>query len=161
MTNLTELKKQYEALGKEIAKLKESVTTDKWPQVGDEYWYVYEDGSGVDYMITRSFGEGKKDSAMLAIGNCFRIREEAEAERDARLVVAELKRQPGAKRFTPDCYSVFIYDNFEPFASITDRPNAFGQAYFDSYESCRNAIAAVGEDRILKAARWWAMGSAE
>lgn len=155
---LDDLKKQYEALGAEIAKLE---AEKEWPKEGDGYYFICEDGGISNHIIQNT----NWCNGALRIGNCFRTREEAEAERDARLVVAELKRQPGAKMFESCarnyCVVVtFKYDKVSACPFSVDA-SGFGQAYFDSEESCLAAIKVVGEDRIFKAVRWWAMGVTE
>ncbi len=157
MNKLAQLEAKYAELGAEIEKLKAEKT--EWPKVKDSYFAI--DASGIGVHLLKWCGDAN-DRGFLNIGNCFRTREEAEAERDARLVVAELKRQPGAKKFDPSGQMYGFKPNlkFNMLSYGRDFSLNFSwySTYFDSEESCKKAIVAVGEDRILKAARWWAMG---
>ena len=146
---IADLQKQVEALK---AKHKE------WPQVDDAYWILNSNGVIEDWV----FENDKTDKLWLSQGNAFRTQAEAEAERDARAVVAEVRKQPGRAKFDVDERNYYIcvsfYNNDAYAEYCTDDASGFAAIFFDSEESVQAAIKAVGTDRILKAARWWACG---
>ena len=155
MENLKALEEKYAALGEEIAKLK--TAPKEWPQEGEEIWILCADRSRYEDSYTCH-----ADKPYLNQGNLFRTEAEAIAERDARAVVAELRRQPGRKQFVVedpnyglrvDLYNDLVSDN-----NLYKLDASWNSIYFESEQATINAIKAVGEDRILKAARWWAMG---
>lgn len=151
MTKLDELKAAYDELGAKIKEMEEA--PKEWPQKGDKYFCLGPDGSVQTYYFNAPLDQG-----CLAIGNVFRIREEAEAELDARKVIAELRQCEGARAFTN------ARQNWSIIASSTrlvirDWEMDFmgwGNAYFDSKETCKAAIIKIGQARIIAAARWLA-----
>lgn len=155
MENLKALEEKYAALGEEIAKLK--AAPKEWPQAGDEMWGLF--GTGQIIPVSY-FNLAHKN--YLDQGNLFRTEAEALAERDARAVVAELRRQPGRKMFIEEeGNDGFVVDLVSGSVSIHNwyaDSNGWHSIYFESEQAARDAIKAVGKERILKAARWWAMG---
>lgn len=158
MTNLTQLCQRYEELGAEIRRFQEQEDAKNWPQVGDSYYTI--DTYGY-VCIVEADGE-HEDKGALSIGNVFRSQEHAEKEREAQRVVAELRRQPGRKSFEVYQQNYCVATsavNQEVKVSCRDDhlSDGFGCVYFNSKEACQAAISAVGEDRILAAARWLAV----
>lgn len=155
MTELEKIKAQIADLQKQIEEL--DATHKEWPQVGDSYWIV--DGSGDVCMLT--YGDWIGDPGAFSQGNAFRTKAEAEAERDARAVVAELRKQPGRKKFVSGEDNSCLFVNINMLCVSTDcwscTDNGWNSIYFESRESAQAAINAVGADRILKAARWCTM----
>lgn len=158
-TNLTALEARYNELGEEIKRLKEAESAKTWPNDGDAYWSV-DSGRVAEFLWVND----EFDGLIAYIGNIFRTQEEAEKELEARKVVAELKRQPGAKKFSlgEDNWSFGVdlstmrMSNILTNAGLCD--DGWHSIYFDSKESCKAAIKAVGESRIIAAAKWFAMG---
>lgn len=60
-----------------------------WPQNGDEYYVITDDGIVSDPFI---FGHYEHDIGAKLMGNFFRTAEEAERERDRRILIADMKR---------------------------------------------------------------------
>jgi len=77
MSYLSDLKKQYDRLGAEIAKLE--AEPKLWPQCSDVYWYVDLEG-GESYAVFDDFFIIHQQR--LATGNCYRTEAEARAYRE-------------------------------------------------------------------------------
>ena len=154
MNNLKELTRKYEELGKEIERLKDK---EEWPRNGDTAYVI--DGGGVIYTISFHID---CHSEYLKMGSVFRTKEEAEAKRDATLVVEELRRQPGARKFFVREWNYSLSINLMDEAVCGDAwrniDEGWQSIYFHSHEAAVRAIEAVGKERILKAARYLAMG---
>jgi len=148
-----QIDKDLEDITKEIEKLKAEPKV--WPQVGDRYWYITSDGE-----VKFAFNNSDWDKLLFAIGNCFRTREEAEAELDARKVVAELRRCEGAVPYSKNGCVSTIYANLSN-GIVQVATDTFGDSalhcFFEYREHASAAIAKVGKERIISAARWLAM----
>lgn len=130
-----------------------------WPQRGDTYWAIYNDVE----IESVCWLNDHVDRSRKAIGNIFRTQEEAEKQLEALKVVAELRSQPGRKKFVvgegnwgieinlvrgmpPKCILIYTYET------------GWQSVYFDSKESVQAAINAVGVYRILAASKWFSQG---
>ena len=155
---IAELENQLTAIQQELDKLKQVEVEETWPKIGDTYHYVHEFG----YTTFITYDNDEYDLGAKAIGNMFRTEEEAEKEIEARKVIAELRSQPGSRKFVvgEDNHAVDV--NLEDFKLDieywTTYCCGFGQVYFNTREDVENAIEVVGEDRILAAAKWLAIG---
>lgn len=129
-----------------------------WPQEGDEYWAPSSRGDAKAYR----FSSDHIDKSYFEMGLAFKTKEEALAEIEARKVVYELKQQPGCERFVVGkkrwTFAMNLADNEVFTDSWANACNLQDSVWFESREAAQAAIEAVGKDRILKAARWWAMG---
>lgn len=154
MENLTALEEKYAALGEEIAKLK--AAPKEWPQEGDKVWLLCTSGEHYEDTYFRLSCRNYLDQ-----GSLFRMYARY-AERDARAVVAELRRQPGRKKFIAAnnnyCLCVDLSDGEVFPDNLCGIDGGWHSIYFESEQATINAIKAVGQERIVKAARWWAMG---
>jgi len=81
MKNLTELKKQYEALGDEIKRIESGEL-----QIGDDYWYINDCGTVGDC----SWNNDRFDKFRLRHNNVFRTEADAELWLEIDNRVAEL-----------------------------------------------------------------------
>jgi len=159
MNKIEELEARLAAMRAELEKLKAEKATDaEWPKEGDIYFSIATLGDIVKYC----WGGDDGDTALASIGNIFRTKQEAEAELEARKVVAEFRCQPGARWFVIGENNWSVVYNFHHkalWACIWDaQPSIQQSVWFESQESAHAAIQAVGEARIIKAARWWALG---
>jgi len=155
--NLEQKLAQAEALVAEVRKEMAAAQAPKsWPQIGDRYWTVSSTGRVVaDKWANTVIGQDR-----LAIGNIFRTETDAQRETDARMVLAELRRQPGRK--------VFVYGESNWGVSVqgdsvtTTRhmiTNGCWQSIgFSAEQHVFAAIEAVGEDNIRAAAEWLGRG---
>ena len=157
MATIEELEARLAEMQAELEKLK-SEKVAEWPKEGDEYWTIGTSGKPFAY----EWEDDEHDNGTMAIGHIFRTEEEAEAEIEARKVIAELCRQPGARRFVVGGNNwsvVYNFHNKALWACVWESEPPIQQSvWFESQESARAAIQAVGEERIIKAARWWALG---
>lgn len=155
---IAELESQLTAIQQALDKLKQVEVDETWPKIEDTYWYVASNGV-VEYT---TYVDDESDNGAKSIGNIFRTEEAAEKELEARKVIAELRSQTGSRKFVVGEEQNNIDVDLE-FGSVIadfscDYARGFGQAYFDTEEDVKNAIKVVGEDRILAAAKWLAMG---
>lgn len=156
---LEELEAKYKELGQEIEKLKIKETSKVFPQVGDYYWFIPSYSEEVD--SSKYYG-AESDHYLQSIGNFFQYKEQAIAEYEARKVIAELKNCNGVKKFEEgECnYCVNVNMNcLDIYVECwNSNINGFGYVYFETKEYAIAAINQVGDERILKAAKWLACG---
>lgn len=128
------------------------------PKEGDEYWYVAGNGRALPML----WCDDSDDERCLSLGNCFRTKEEAEKELEARKVIAELRQCKGARKFVSGKYNFSVSVRLNNMAVAVEyweqAAGGFGQAYFETREQAEAAIQTVGVERILAAAKWLAMG---
>jgi hypothetical protein len=155
--DLNELKQKYAELGEEIKRLEEA--PKPWPQDGDEVFILGESGA----IHSCIYVAGDWLDKALHQGNAFRTRAEAEAEKHYRDVAYELSQQEGARKFVNKVPNYCIlYDS-----SLTcglgvytryDHPDGRFSVYFETFRQAESAIAAVGEQEIIRAIRWKELG---
>ena len=135
----TEFNEKIKALKAEVQR------EDEFPQDGDEYWYIDDDGvvmemewRGIEY-----------DQGRLSIDNVFRTKEQAEFAAEKLKVEAELRKFSRPFLWgTENTAILFDGDNFK-----FDTRLAYifqGTFYFESDKKAQQAIDSVGEDRIKK-----------
>ena len=119
---------------------------------GDVYYFLTSFG----YVMKTVWVDTDADNEKLSIGNAFLTEEDAEFSRERLKVIAELKKY--AKEFSDEewkndfflkNYIAYEYSRKEiVFLSTytTDR----GNIYFEDEEKAKEAINAVGEERIKK-----------
>jgi hypothetical protein len=155
--DLNELKQKYAELGEEIKRLEES--PKPWPQEGDEVFVLDTAGTIICGKYTK---ENLFIVKALTQGNGFRTLAEAEAEKHYRDVAYKLSQQEGARKFVFNIDNFCIYpklDSNKLFADIwVTQPWGNVSVYFDKREQVENAIAAVGEQEIVRAIRWKELG---
>lgn len=149
---IKETKKQIENLQKTVNNLEEQLnkTDSRWkPEWNENYYYIQPNGTTA---FTNNLSDTDQD--IIAIGNCFKTKEEAEFEVERLKVVAELKEfafEPDWKiRGYRDKY-VLAYNHYsEELVYCTDTWRQRDNIYFETEADVENAIKQVGEDRILK-----------
>ena len=157
MKTIEQIESQIAELQADLEALK--AQSKECQQQGDAYFHL----SGIGEIVQVVYDGLSFDSGSFAQGNAFRTKDEAETERDARAVVAELRKQPGRKKFAAwfrnyGIRCVLSSQRVCPSGYWSEEDSSWHHLYFDSNESARAAINAVGADRILKAAKWWACG---
>ena len=160
--NVTTLKQQLEAAQQEITKLQQAIEkaeaeNDVWPKEKDKCYFINSYGE-IDFEHFSS--KNSIDVARIAIGNCYKTKEEAEQSVKKMKVMAELKRladkswkEAGAEidwsdentskyfvRFDMEYDSVLVNNNYY-IKSIND-------IYFHSDERAKEAIDKIGEERL-------------
>jgi hypothetical protein len=160
--NVTTLKQQLEAAQNEITKLQQAIEkaeakNDVWPKEGDEHWYISGDGRVYysDFCVKNSVADMR-----IAIGNCYKTKEEAEQVVKKMKVMAELKRladkswkEAGVEiDWSDDNISKYFvrYDPNESYLLIDHNYSIknINDFYFRSEEKAKEAIDKIGEDRL-------------
>lgn len=139
-----------EELLEEMIQIFEEECEDKFPKLGDEYWYLNPGGQ-----VCRGVWDGiTADRMRLEIGNVFKTREEAEFESEKRLVIAELKKyaEPKDREWNGMNKHFYFRLKTETNEICVDTDCRFKTAtlHFESLEKTAEAIRAIGEDRIKK-----------
>lgn len=148
--NLTEEEK--ETIMKIIEK--SNKTSKAWkPKNGDQCWYVNACGNVVDF----NWDKNRHEISIYSIGNCFRTKEEAKNAVERLKIRAELQRYADEHNDEID-WTLSPYKWYIIYNHIDKKVEIYGvffsqtpfEIYFSSREIARNAIRAVGEDRIKK-----------
>jgi len=119
----------------------------KFPQLGDEYWYIT-DGGDVD-----SFGWEfvEFDLSAQAMGNVYKTEQQAQFAAEKLKVEAELRKY--SRPFKEDENNFFIQTNSSHNNIVIDADDYSqiqGVIYFESQEKAQQAIQSVGEERVKK-----------
>lgn len=155
MNNLTETER--EQLLTLVTKANKGKSKVYVPEDGEKYWIIVNDGEAG--MLNDCTWSGDDfDYSLLAIGNCFKTREEAEFEVERLKVIKELKdyalkyneceidwKNRNKKKW-------FIHYDY-PYAvicSVWTYDMVLSTVYFTSSQIAGNAIKAIGEDRLKK-----------
>jgi hypothetical protein len=146
---IAEIGKKIEDIENKIAKKK--VETGRWkPEEGDTYWFINDIGD----ICKSTWDNVNIDRKRYLIGNCYQTKEECEFAIEKLKVIAELKEyeEPKDRAWDGNIYHYYIYyDIYCGKISINKSwGNKFNHIYFESGEKARQAIDAVGEDRIKK-----------
>ena len=153
--SLVEAEMQIQDIRKELDELdkaKIEPESRRWkPKKGQIYSFISDLGAA----LSTTWTGGCHDSLRFAIGNVFETDEEAEFEVERLKVIAELKEfaEPEDRvgdghtnHYHISCYGD-ISDSISIFScSVVKNPTI----YFESEEKAREALRAVGEDRIKK-----------
>ncbi|MCY7730790.1 hypothetical protein MHY86_03520 [Aerococcus urinaeequi] len=146
------IQERIEALETEFAeKIKalkaEAQQVDEFPQFGDDYWYI---DSDTEVMDTASY-DGEYDQGRLSIGNIFKTKEQAEFAVEKLKVEAELRKYSKPFEIYGTNYHLYFAkdDGFMGIGYVTTSLIQ-GAIYFESEETAREAIRAVGKERIKK-----------
>ena len=144
------IQERIEALETEFAeKIKalkaEAQQGDEFPQLGDEYWYIDNDGEVME-MEWRGI---EYDQGRLSIGNVFKTKEQAEFAAEKLKVEAELRKF--SVPIFKGCYYIYMKteDGMLGFG-VKRHYKSQGTIYFESEEKANEAIETVGADRIKK-----------
>lgn len=154
--NLSELMQQYgdyevkEGFMDLLEKPKPKTVYDL--KYGDRYCYITADGE----LRFVSWQNDESDKNKLAIGNIFLTEEDAEFARERLMVITELKKY--AKEFSDEERSNTTISKYVIYLSSQDYVMYIASTYsvrypflyFQSEEKAKEAINAVGEERIKK-----------
>lgn len=126
------------------------------PNHGDIYYFIMGDGYITDSVYCQNY---VTDRHRLAMGNCFKTKEEAKFAAEKIKVYQELKnfadenndhpiewRQPNISNY----YIYLYHDDNALYVSDCWTCQDLGQVYFSSEELAKQAIQKVGKDRIKK-----------
>lgn len=145
------LQERIEALEAEfnerLKALKAEVQQEQeFPQDGDEYWYIDDEGGVWSTVYDNHYIDRYRQS----IGNIFRTKEEAEFAVEKLKVEAELRKF--SRPFKRDSLNVVMCFDTETdeLYSETKRFMTQGAFYFEGLVQIQEAIKTIGEDRIKK-----------
>jgi len=153
--DLNELKRLAAELSEEIKRLEAALKP--WPQEGDEVFILHVNGDICKYIYEDNV------KPLVIQGHGFRTQAEAEAEWHYRDVAYKLSQQEGARKFVKEKDNwCLIWDlDVQDGVGLAVRrtiPEGHFSVYFDKREQVKNAIAAVGEQEIIRAIRWKELG---
>lgn len=149
LKELEELKQKIADMEKKIEEKK--VETGRWkPQEGDTYWFVDNNGCICNSM----WDNDGIDKGRYAIGNCYQTKEECKFVKEKLKVIAELKEHEESKNRAWNMKNI----HFHIYYDYTKKEVNIGYAifikrngiYFESKEKARQAIDAVGEERVKR-----------
>lgn len=162
------IQEKIDALKKEfvdkIAELEKQLVEEQNPKQskawkpieGEKYFFIDADGDVSDYTW-----EGFDDEEIYAMGNCFKTKEEAEWEKEHRIVTTELKHfvaendpRPITEEDWEDnsnkYYIVHKYDNNRVGICSVFSNRVARQVYASNMEVLEKAIEHIGEERLKK-----------
>jgi len=121
---------------------------NKWPQVGDRYFYIYPSGVGDDHWAGLYLDRERK-----AIGNVYRTITEAERELQKRRVIVKMRGM--TKSFVPNWQDEHqfkyypYYDHSEGCwcnGAVREYQYGFLFPYFATEADCQAALDALGDE---------------
>lgn len=150
MNKIEELQVEIDNLQKELDELKKQENNGMWiPKRGERYWYI--DGCGEVFYTINKFMP--KDEKRFLVGNVFKTKEEAEFAVEKLKVLAELKvfaESKDRKWDGENRHWEIGYWSDRGLVNVDWFTCKSGGIYFESKEKARQAIDAVGVDRIKK-----------
>ena len=125
------------------------------PEDGEKYWVISSDGQQLSKYTWRG---DYFEYGLLAIGNCFKTREEAEFEVERLKVIKELKDYALKHNESEIDWSLtnekkwYIYYSHYYFDICSDMAfrTKLNTTYFTSSQIAENAIESIGKDRLKK-----------
>lgn len=152
--SLVEAEKQIQDIRKELDeldKVKIDPESRRWKPNRGQIYYLVSDTGSVAYTI---WYNSNCDLLRFAIGNVFKTKEEVEFEIERLKVITELKEfaEPDDSQWNSlyDHYSISYNHNKGGLDIDTWSVMKSDSIYFESKDKAREAIEAVGEDRIKK-----------
>ncbi len=140
------LEAKITGLKEEIEEIEEEQEDKKFPQNGDNYFFIISIG-----LISEDVYDGNiTDLQRLVIGNMFKTKEEAEFEVERLKVIKELKEFSTKFERNDENYYLVFWANDNFVGVMLEDEMRLDVLYFESMEKAREAIKAVGEDRIRK-----------
>lgn len=134
----------------EEAEKMEEQKEDVFPKVGDTYWFI----ESMGIVNNAIWSDSVVDKGNLALNNVFKTKEEAKFAFEKLKVIAELKKfeEPKDREWGNDNKHYFIlYDHLKNIIDVTyNYCYSDFNIYFETKEKAREAIEAVGEERIKK-----------
>lgn len=153
---MEELLKELEEAKQKIAEIEKKIEekkaeTGRWkPKINEEYWYL--NGHGIP--LKSIWGDNTQDVERYAIGNCYQTKEGCKFIKEKLKVIAELKEYEEPKNRAWDgiishYYIYYDYNKERIDISYNDYYKS-GKIYFESAEKAKQAIDAIGEERVAK-----------
>lgn len=154
MNRLEELKQKYKELGEEIKKLEKH--GEVWKPKEDDIYYCVEPNGRTEY---HRWADDEYDVGAYEVGNCFKIREEAELMREKLKIYTQLKRLAEEINTEPVDYEncnltkyKIVYDYGAK--SLDHRVNYNeqhqGAIYSTNSDFLKIAKERIGEENLLK-----------
>ena len=152
--SLVEAEKQIQDIRNELEELnniKIEPESRRWkPERGQIYYYIASSGD----IFHETWNEGYDDLLRFAIGNVFKTEKEAEFEFERLKVIAELREfaEPENRVWNGLDYHCSIFYNYNRGGLDIQLWSIMrtDSIYFESKDKAREAIKAVGEDKIKK-----------
>lgn len=124
------------------------------PEDGEKYWIILTSGTLSNY----TWRGDCFDHGLLAIGNCFKTREEAKFEVERLKVIKELKdyalkyneHEIDWKDENKGKWCIYYSYSYSTVLSDVTSSIGLSTVYFTSSQIAGNAIKAIGEDRLKK-----------
>ncbi|MBS4462224.1 hypothetical protein JXA27_06585 [Aerococcaceae bacterium zg-B36] len=139
-----EIEQELSELAERMAQL-EKMLEDRM-KIGDTYFAITLNGSIVNYI----WRNDERDNILQAIGNVFQTREDAEFEFEYRKVRSELSKF-GKPFFKGEInYEIGYGWEVGEFIFYKSYSKIFASIYFESEETAKKAIDAVGADRVKR-----------
>lgn len=142
---LENLKEEFRV---KIEQLKEEYVKKEFPQEGDRYFFVHDNGEVVFAVMSKY--NNRATLERKTIGNVFKTKEDAEFMAERLKVIAELKKfgKPFERR--EDNYYLTYDLDFKIIRIFNSVATKRRDIYFESAEKVKEVIKTVGEDRIKK-----------
>ncbi len=138
------------SLKEEMMQKFEEEQEQTFPKVGDRYWFMKDSGT---VELSRWDGDNI-DNGRLEIGNISLAEDEMEFKRERLRVIAELEKYAEPKGLKWDGRNYHYYILYDYSMSKIDYSNHSilkgTDIYFESLEKAREAVEAVGVDRVKK-----------
>lgn len=123
----------------------------EWPQDGDDYYFIDSDGEiTIDHFFSGySFSEDR-----LAIGNCFKTKEDAKFELERINVITEMKKfaESEDREWDGIKHHWYLYydvnDDIISYSYVTLCKSH--DIYFESKEKARECVNTIGANKIKK-----------
>lgn len=146
---IKKINEKIEALNKDMQSLMSELDAgveNDFPQDGEEYWYIDDDAE----VMNIEWYDSEYSRGRVSIGNTFRNEKEAEFAVGKLKVEAELRKF--GRPFTYHETNWYLIMNFDKEVHYSYKWDdvAQGAIYFESEEKAKQAIEAVGEERIIK-----------
>lgn len=149
LKELAEIKAKVAGIEKKIEEKK--AETGRWkPEEGDKYWFINDIGD----ICKSAWDNVNIDRKRYLIGNCYQTEEECKFAIEKLKVITELKEyaEPKNREWDGENIHYYIYYSYDVekvnigWAKIAKQ----NEIYFESREKARQAIDAVGKQRIAK-----------
>lgn len=141
------LKEQISSSQELLTKLEDQIKKEQeFPQIGDTYWRI----DGLASVDNSLYNDSSTDNRRLSIGNFFKSEKQTEFSIEKLKVEAELREY--SKPFEILSTNWLIAKEIDGTIEVhwSSHSENQGAIYFESSEKARQAIEAVGEERIMK-----------
>ena len=147
---IKKINEKIEALNKDMQSLMSELDAgveNDFPQDGEEYWYIDDDAE----VMNIEWYDSEYSRGRVSIGNIFRNEKEAEFAVEKLKVEAELRKFSRPFADGEENNHIKYSPSFDELSVLTSFSyQEQGVFYFESEEKAKQAIEAVGEERIKK-----------